>query len=218
MDGPVVALQQGDNVITVTAKDAAGQTATDTLTVTRTDAGAPTVAITTPTSQSTHSTPQVTVALGGTASDDFGVTEVTWSNDRGGSGTASGTTSWSIASVALQGGANTITVTARDAVGAGGHRRHRRHPHRRREANGGDRVADQRATRIRPTTAALTLGGTAADEFGIAQVPWSNSRGGGGTASGTTAWSVVRHRAAAGVERVDGDRARRQRQHARPTR
>ena len=185
-----VPLQQGENVITVTARDSAGQTATDTLTVTRTDAGAPTVTVMTPTSQPAHSTPQATVALGGTASDDFDVTEVTWSNDRGGSGTASGTTSWSIASLALQSGVNTITVAARDAAG-----------HR-----GSDVIVVTRTDGEKPTvaittptsadahstaTTALTLGGTAADEFGIAQVTWSNSRGGAGTATGTTAWSAA---------------------------
>ncbi|MBI2489924.1 MAG: carboxypeptidase regulatory-like domain-containing protein [Planctomycetes bacterium] len=40
----------------------------------------------------------------------------TWSNDRGGSGTASGTTSWSVSGIALQSGTNVITVTARDAA------------------------------------------------------------------------------------------------------
>ncbi|HKH71586.1 MAG TPA: hypothetical protein VKA59_09570, partial [Vicinamibacterales bacterium] len=42
---------------------------------------------------------------------------VTWANDRGGSGSATGTTSWSVNSVSLQSGANVITVTARDAAG-----------------------------------------------------------------------------------------------------
>jgi len=45
------------------------------------------------------------------------VTSVTWVNDRGGSGTASGTDNWSVGSVALQLGANQITVTATDAAG-----------------------------------------------------------------------------------------------------
>ena len=44
------------------------------------------------------------------------MTQVSWSNNRGGSGTATGTTSWS-APVALQTGANVLTVTARDAAG-----------------------------------------------------------------------------------------------------
>jgi hypothetical protein len=45
------------------------------------------------------------------------VQSVAWSNDRGGWGTAAGTTSWSVASVALQTGANVITVTATDDDG-----------------------------------------------------------------------------------------------------
>lgn len=55
--------------------------------------------------------------LAGTASDNVGVTSVTWVNDTGGSGTATGTTSWSISNIALQSGANIITVTAHDAAG-----------------------------------------------------------------------------------------------------
>jgi hypothetical protein len=183
------ALQPGENVITITARDAAGQAATDTLTVTRTDSGAPAVAITAPTSQPTHSTSQATVALSGTASDDFGVSSVTWVSDRGGSGTAYGTTSWSIASVPLLSGTNTITVTATDASGQ----------------KGSDVVVVTRADGEKPTvaitsptsadahstaTAAFTLGGTAADDSSVAQVTWSNSRGGAGTATGTTSWSV----------------------------
>ena len=77
----------------------------------------PTVSITSPTSSSTYDTTSSTVSLGGSASDNVGVTTVTWSNSRGGSGTGSGTTSWSIGSVSLQSGSNIITVTARDAAG-----------------------------------------------------------------------------------------------------
>jgi hypothetical protein len=58
-----------------------------------------------------------TIALAGTASDNVGVAQVTWSNDRGGSGVATGTTAWSVASVPLQVGTNVLTVTARDAAG-----------------------------------------------------------------------------------------------------
>ena len=50
----------------------------------------------------------------------MGVTQVTWSNDRGGSGTASGTTSWSVSGIVLQSGDNVITVTARDAANNSG--------------------------------------------------------------------------------------------------
>ena len=45
------------------------------------------------------------------------MTQVTWVNDRGGSGTASGTTAWSVSGIVLVSGANVLTVTARDAAG-----------------------------------------------------------------------------------------------------
>jgi hypothetical protein len=80
------------------------------------DTTIPTVAITSPTSASTYSTSSSSLSLAGTAADNVGVTSVTWVNDRGGSGTASGTTSWSVSGVTLQSGANIISVTAHDAA------------------------------------------------------------------------------------------------------
>jgi len=44
------------------------------------------------------------------------VQQIAWSNDRGGSGLANGTTTWS-AAISLQAGLNNITVTARDTAG-----------------------------------------------------------------------------------------------------
>jgi hypothetical protein len=80
------------------------------------DTTAPTVAITVPVTTAVYVTSQASVALAGTASDNVGVTSVSWSNDRGGSGTASGADNWSIAAIALQNGVNVITVTAQDAA------------------------------------------------------------------------------------------------------
>ena len=182
-----VALKPGANVITVTAKDAAGNAATDVLTVTLTDGAAPEVSITTPTSGDTHTTAATSVTLGGTASDAFGIKEVRWTNDRGGSGLASGTTSWSVAAVALQPGVNVITVAAIDASGNVSR----------------DRVAinvDGRAPTVSIATPAansvtkaetVNLAGTSSDDRGVTQVTWTNNRGGGGRATGTTAWSVA---------------------------
>jgi len=81
---------------------------------------APSVTITSPTSSSSHATSSSAISLGGTASDDSGVTQVTWSNNRGGSGTASGTTSWTISNITLQTGDNVITVIASDSAGLQG--------------------------------------------------------------------------------------------------
>jgi hypothetical protein len=81
------------------------------------DTTLPVVTITGPTNAATHATGTTPLSMSGTASDNVGVTQVTWVNDRGGSGTATGTTSWSVSGVALQSGANVLTVTARDAAG-----------------------------------------------------------------------------------------------------
>ena len=184
-----IPLEVGATVITVTARDAAGLVGTDVLTVTRTDGVAPTVDITSPAAGATFSTTSTTVALGGSASDNLGVSQVSWSNSKGGSGVATGTASWSVAAVSLQPGANVITVTAKDAAG-----------------NVGTDVltitltdvvsptvaiATPTAADTTTTTAAnVTLGGTASDFFGVTEVRWSNDRGGSGVAAGTTSWSV----------------------------
>ena len=183
-----VALKSGANVIAVTAHDAAGNKTTKTVTVTLTDAVAPVIAIATPTAADTHMTTAATTALGGTASDAFGVSDVRWSNDRGGSGVAVGTTSWSIAGLPLAPGANVITVTASDAAGH----------------TSTDRItvtSDGRAPTLAIASPAVsphltragtvTLTGTASDEVALAQVTWTSNRGGSGRASGTTNWSIA---------------------------
>jgi hypothetical protein len=81
------------------------------------DKAIPSVTITSPTSSSTYSTSSSSLNISGNASDNVGVTQVTWSNNRSGSGTCSGTTSWSKSGITLYSGQNVITVTARDAAG-----------------------------------------------------------------------------------------------------
>jgi Domain of unknown function (DUF4082)/Bacterial Ig-like domain/Bacterial Ig domain len=187
-----IVLQSGSNILTVTARDAAGNTITDTLTVTFTppDTTAPVVTITAPTSNATTTTSVTPLTIGGTASDAVGVTQITWSNNRGGSGTAAGTTSWSVTGVVLQTGANVLTVTALDAAGNSSS-----------DAITVTYTPDTTAPAVvitSPTSASsttvtassLALGGTASDSVGVTQVTWSNDRGGSGTASGTTNWSV----------------------------
>jgi hypothetical protein len=104
-------------VIIVTATDTVGNTSTDTITITR-DAAGPTVTITSPTSAANHTVTTTTVSLAGTASDSSLVTGLTWSNvTTGASGSATGTNSWSIASITLGAGKNTIVVTGFDTFG-----------------------------------------------------------------------------------------------------
>jgi hypothetical protein len=80
------------------------------------DTTAPSLSIASPTTNPTLTTATATLILAGTASDNIGVTQVTWANNRGGSGVASGTTTWTTGTIALQPGSNVLTVTARDAA------------------------------------------------------------------------------------------------------
>ena len=85
--------------------------------VTATDRQAPAVRITGPAPSDTFSTSARIMNLEGTASDDFGVTQIAWASDRGTSGVARGTGSWIAGGVVLQPGVNVIAVTALDAAG-----------------------------------------------------------------------------------------------------
>ncbi len=184
-----ITLQPGVNVITVTAQDAAGYQSSALLTVTCTDTTPPAVTITSPVSTPTYSTSSPYLNLGGTASDNVGVTQVSWSCDRCGSGVAVGTTSWTVAGITLQIGANKITVTAQDAAG-----------------NQSSALFTVTYIDATPPTATITspvstptystpspylnLSGTASDNVGVTQVSWSCDRCGSGIASGTTSWSI----------------------------
>jgi hypothetical protein len=116
-----IPLAPGNNLVTITARDAAGNAGSATLTFIFSPPGGDTVPpvlnITTPTSGPAHSASSGPVSLGGTASDNVSVSTVTWSNSAtASSGTATGTTTWS-AMIDLAAGANVITVTAFDASG-----------------------------------------------------------------------------------------------------
>jgi Bacterial Ig domain/Fibronectin type III domain len=90
---------------------------TGTKTSSTADTMAPSVTITSPTTSPTFTASGSTLTLGGTASDSVGVTQVTWTNSQGGSGIATGTTTWTTGAIALLPGSNTLTVSARDAAG-----------------------------------------------------------------------------------------------------
>jgi hypothetical protein len=177
----------------VTARDAAGNTATDTLTVTYTppDTTAPVITITSPTSNDTYAASSTPLTLAGTATDNVAVTQVSWANDRGGSGTASGTSSWIVSGIVLQSGSNVLTVTARDAAGN--------------TASDTLTVTYNAPDTVKPTAAItwptrnasyvtssspIDIQGTATDNVAVTQVRWANNKGGNGVASGTTSWDA----------------------------
>jgi hypothetical protein len=76
------------------------------------------LAITSPTTAPSMVTTDSSLTLAGTATGDSAIVEITWQNDRGGSGTANGTDAWQTGTIALQLGDNRITVTATDTTGA----------------------------------------------------------------------------------------------------
>jgi hypothetical protein len=186
---PAISLSLGANVLTVLAVDNAGNTQTDTITVYR-DGAIPSVAISSPTSDPTLSTPSASIALGGTASDDVQVALVTWSRAPGGlTGSATGTGTWSIASIPLVAGTNTITVTATDGANQSSN-----------DVltvvydptNPTVAITTPASDPYNTTTTPVILAGTAADNVGVTEVIWTNvTTGGSGTASGTTSWNCL---------------------------
>jgi len=76
---------------------------------------APTITITAPSGDPNYTTSTGTITISGTATDDEGVTQVTWANSAGGTGTANGLENWSYSGLQLEVGTNIITVTATDS-------------------------------------------------------------------------------------------------------
>lgn len=77
----------------------------------------PTLTITGHTNNVTILTNSGSYSFSGTAADNTGVTKVVWSNHRGTSGTATGTTAWSVSNLPLWDGENQLRFTAVDAYG-----------------------------------------------------------------------------------------------------
>ena len=85
------------------------------------DTTPPTVTITSPTSDPTYPTDLSSIVLGGSATDNVGVTSVVWQNQTTGTnGSATGTTSWTTSAISLNDGPNVLIVTAFDAAGNSG--------------------------------------------------------------------------------------------------
>ncbi len=119
---PEVALAVGANTITVTAFDAAHQTASVTATATRTSSsptGAPapvSVHITSP-STAVSTVKGATISMGGTAAGGSGIVRVTWQTSTGKTGEAEGTDHWLASGIPLLSGTNNIVIRAYDAQG-----------------------------------------------------------------------------------------------------
>jgi hypothetical protein len=131
------------------------------------------------------------ISISGVVSGGTGDVRVTWTNDRGGAGVASGGRSFSIASVPLAAGLNNITLTARDAAGATALRTLQVT-----RVVAADTVApalkilNPATSSVLTSSAVLRVSGTASDNVGVASVTWTVTGGKSGVASGTTVWSA----------------------------
>ncbi|MDO8537968.1 MAG: Ig-like domain-containing protein [archaeon] len=174
----------GSHIITAVARDIAGNTGTSSAITITVDNSPPVIAIELPTSAPNYETAITPIAVSGTAIDTGIITQVTWTNLAGGSGTTIGTNNWSIPVIDLIPGTNEIIVTALDDAGNSST-----------DTitviyNNSDFTPPIVSITIpasNPFTAAsspITIEGTAEDpETGITQVLWENSLGGNGIAS-----------------------------------
>ena len=92
-------------------------TIVDTIPPVVTDTQSPVLSMKKPTKGEYYFARKTVLTLSGTASDNIGVKEVRWENAQGGSGVASGTSSWEVLDVPLVKGSNNITIIAEDEVG-----------------------------------------------------------------------------------------------------
>ncbi len=191
----VTGLAAGTYYFAVTAYNASGQESgysNEVVYTVTSNATTPTVTITSPTSSGTFTSSSATLSIGGTASDNVGVTQVTWTSSGGGSGTATGTTAWSVSGIPLSSGSNTITVTAQNTSGLTSSAAIvvTFSPTTDPTAPTVTIASPTSASTYTSTSASLSLSGTASDNVGVTQVTWTNSGGGSGTATGTSAWSI----------------------------
>ena len=137
---PAIPLNIGTNAITISARDSSQNASTQSVTITRQqvasppsppsqppsppsrptpggpDTTAPSLTILSP-ANATVATSEKSIVVSGAASDNTGVTKVTWSSSTGGSGTAAGTTNWATPAIPLYLGTTTIVIRATDAAG-----------------------------------------------------------------------------------------------------
>jgi hypothetical protein len=136
------------------------------------------------------------IRISGTASGGTGNLQVVWSNSQGGSGPAAGSANWSVASVPLAMGVNTILVVLSDAAGDSASqsiavtRQAASTPPVTTPPSGPPSltIASPAMTIVSTSAATIAFSGTAT--AGVTSLTWSNSTGASGNATGTAQWSV----------------------------
>lgn len=192
----------GTNTLTVTATDAQNASIAKSVTITRSAPSTPaqnppaaiTLQITYPGSATAYSTTSPTAMVRGIASYSSGIARVQWANNRGGSGTASGTTQWDTGSIALFDGLNTLTITA---VGGDNSSASRTLQITYSKGNQSDTtppsitITNPTGPLVTTRESSIVLKGTASDNVGVASVNWFSTAGPAGNATGTTNWTTA---------------------------
>ncbi|MDQ6704579.1 MAG: matrixin family metalloprotease [Acidobacteriota bacterium] len=153
----------------------------------------------------TMETTDSSLEIAGVARDGIGETRVAWQTDHGAAGVATGSATWTIASVPLVIGVNTISLTATDDAknmvtttlsvtrkAPPSDPAIRRDPPAAPDAVPPSIAITSPGFTISSTTAAtIAVRGTASDNVGVVRVTWQNSPAGThGTADGTTVWTA----------------------------
>jgi hypothetical protein len=157
----------------------------------KTDTVAPVLSISIPTANPAYTTNEGTVTIGGTVSDDTAVTEFTWVNASGGTGSIVVTPDWEYPNIPLTRGTNVITVTAKDADNNTSTA----------SINIEYAVQDTQSPTVNITSPndnnqyttdlnRVSIAGTSSDNYEVTRVTWSTNTGRNGTATGTDPWIV----------------------------
>lgn len=189
-----VPLLAGANAITITARDSRSQTVSKSVSVARQTVVASPVSIqiTSPAVGGIFKTTASSVNVRGSASHTSGIRSVSWRSDRGPAGLASGTSSWDTGPIALETGANNITITATSNNGGTASQSLAILY----SAGSSDTTAPSinityPASVTSTTTAgSIVVRGTARDNVGVSSITWRTAAGASGAGAGTTSWST----------------------------
>lgn len=206
---PAVALQLGENVVTVTASDGAQARVAQQVRILRvapqttpppttpTTNTAPSIRIVTPAATGIYQTAISTLVITGTAGPDGAISQVLWANSRGSGGSVVGSAQWAIGPVLLESGVNVIRVTAVGQQGATAEATlsvQYSPPGVPTDPN--DRTAptlqilSPSLTTLTTAAATITITGTASDNVAVSEVNWTGPGGRSGLATGASQWQI----------------------------
>jgi len=155
------------------------------------------------------------ISISGTVSGGTGTVQVYWNSTSGAFGQAQGSTNWTIPTVPLIDGSNTITITAEDTLmnvasnsvvvnyqavsptPAPPSPPNPPAPAPNPTPSGPDTtppsltILSPATTNYYTSASSLVVSGTATDNVGVASVTWATSNGTSGFAAGTTNWSTA---------------------------